>query len=293
MRRSTRVGLRSSRGMEGADFRRASLAVWQAMAPGWDARHAYFEEVARPVTGRMLERLDPSPGETILDLAAGTGVVGFSAAALVGEDGRVLVSDFADAMVGVAARRAEELGLENVECRVLDAERLDLSDGSMDGVVCRWGYMLMPDPGRALRETRRVLRAGGRVACAVFSGPEQNPWAALPSRVLQRRGHMPPPGPDTPGILALADSERLRRLFTAAGFSDPEIDEVPFDLRFAGIEDYWGFLTGAAGAIAMVLDDLSDDDRERVREDIAAELGDLDGLEQFELPATSLVVSAS
>ena len=279
--------------MEGGDFRRASLAVWEAMAPGWDARHAYFEEVARPVTNRMLERLDPSRGDTILDVAAGTGVVGFSAAGMVGETGRVIVSDFADAMVDSAAKRAEQLGFDNVECRVLDAEQIDLPDDSIDGVVCRWGYMLMADPAAALRETRRVLCPGGRAACAVFSGPEENPWAALPSSVLQQQGHIPPPEPGMPGILALADRERLRRLFTEAGFADPDVEEVPFDLRFAGIDDYWGFLTGVAGAIAMVLNRLSEDDQERVRDELAAQLGQVGGSHPFELPAKSLVVSAA
>src|SRR5215211_6479057 len=213
--------------MDGSDYRRASHAVWEAMAPGWDERHAYFEEIARPVTEKMLELLDPSPGDAILDLAAGTGVVGFSAAALVGPTGRVIVSDFAGAMVEVASRRAEELGLDNVDCRVLDAERLDLPDGSVDGVICRWGYMLMADVGAALRETRRVLRAEGRVACAVFAGPEQNPWAAIPSRVLHQRGHIPRPEAGAPGILALADRDRLRLLFSEAGFADSAIEEVP------------------------------------------------------------------
>jgi len=152
---------------------------------------------------------------------------------------------------------------------------------------------LMADPAAALRETRRVLRPGGRVACAVFAGPEENPWAALPSRVLQQYGHMPPPEPGTPGILALADRERLRGLITEAGFADPEIEEVPIDLRFAGIEDYWGFLTDVAGAIAMVIDRLSDDDQERVRTELAAQLGDVGGSQPFELPAKSLVVSAA
>src|SRR4051812_44593798 len=171
--------------MEGADYSRASHTVWQAMAAGWDERHAYLEEIARPVTDKMLELLDPSAGEEILELAAGTGVVGVCAAALVRPTGRVIVSDFADAMVEAAGRRAKELGLDNVECRVLNAERLVLANGSVDGVLCRWGYMLMADPGAALRETHRVLRSGGRLACAVFAGPEQNPWAALPARVLQ------------------------------------------------------------------------------------------------------------
>jgi ubiquinone/menaquinone biosynthesis C-methylase UbiE len=152
--------------MERTDFKQASQSVWEAMAPGWDERHAFFEERARPVTERMLERLAPEAGDTVLELAAGTGVVGFAAARLVGPSGRVIVSDFSEAMVETARRRARELGLENVGCRPLDAEQLDLRDESVDGVLCRWGYMLMADPGAALSETRRVLRPGGRLQLA-------------------------------------------------------------------------------------------------------------------------------
>lgn len=280
--------------MDTADFKRASHAVWEAMAHGWDERHAYFEEIARSVTERMLEGLQPSPGETILDLAAGTGVVGFSVASFVGPKGKVIVSDFAGAMVEVASRRAKELGLDNVDCRVLDAEHLDLPNGSVDGVLCRWGYMLMADAGAAIRETHRVLRApGGRVACAVFAEAERNPWAALPSRVLQEHGHIPPPEAGAPGIFALADRDRVRRLFNEAGFADPTIEEVTFGFRFAGLDDYWEFLNSAAGAIAMVLARLGEDERERIRGDIAAQLDTFGGLRHIELPATSLAVSAS
>lgn len=279
--------------MDRAGYSRASQAVWEAMAPGWDERHAYLEEIARPVTVRMLELLDPSAGDAILDLAAGTGVVGFSAAALVGPTGRVIVSDFADAMVDVARRRAAQLGLDRVECRVLDAEHLDLPDASVDGVLCRWGYMLMADPAAALAETRRVLRGDGRVACAVFAGPAQNPWAALPASVLQQRGHLPPPEAGAPGILALGDPDRLRRLFAQAGFADPAIEEVAFGFRFVGADDYWDFLTHAAGAIAMVLERLDPDERERVRAGIVEQLGAFGGPGQIELAATSLVAAAS
>lgn len=279
--------------MDPTEFRRASHAVWEAMAPGWDDRHAYFEERARPVTERMLERLSPAGGQTILELAAGTGVVGFAAGALVGPGGRVIVSDFSEAMVQAARHHAAELGIENVECRVLDAERLDLPDEAVDGALCRWGYMLMADPAAALAETRRVLRSGGRLACAVFAGPEQNPWAALPSRVLQERGRMPPPAAGAPGILALADRDRLRRLFDDAHFSELQIDDVAFTWRFTGSDDYWTFLTEAAGAIAMVLARLDQDERERVREQIADRVSSFGGTGGTELPAVSLVVSAS
>ena len=279
--------------MEANEFKRASHAVWEAMAPGWDERHAYVEQVARPVTERMLERLEPDAGETILELAAGTGVVGLAAAAIVGADGRVILSDFSSAMIESAERHAESLGFEQVECRVLDAERLDFPDEAVDGVLCRWAYMLMANPAAAFAETGRVLRRGGRVSAAVFAAPEQNPWAALPSRVLQERGHMPPPEAGDPGIFALFDRERLRRLFAHAGLSEPRIEEVSFTWRFGDEAEYWAFLEAAAGAIAMVLDRLDQAERGRVRAEIA------EGLERFRsgdgiaLPAVSLVASAS
>jgi ubiquinone/menaquinone biosynthesis C-methylase UbiE len=278
--------------MDAIEFRRASHAIWEAMAPGWDHRHAYFEETARPVTERMLERLAPAEGQTILDLAAGTGVVGFAAAPLVGPGGRVIVSDFAEAMVDVARRHAADAGLGNVECRVLDAERLDLPDKAVDGVLCRWGYMLMPAPAAALAETRRVLRQGGRLVASVFAGPEQNPWAALPSRVLQERGHLPPPEVGAPGILALADNVRLRRLFAGAGFSEPQIEEIAITWRFADTDDYWEFLTGAAGAIAMVLGQLDEAERGRVREQIIERVTPFESAGGIALPGVSLVASA-
>ena len=278
--------------MDATEFKRASHAVWEAMAPGWDDRHAYFEETARPVAKRMLELLAPAPGETILELAAGTGVVGFAAAALVRPDGRVIVSDFSEAMVEAARRHADELGLANVDCRVLDAERIDLPDAAVDGVLCRWGYMLMSAPTAAFAETRRVLRPGGRLSCSVFGAPERNAWVALPSDVLQERGHMPPPDA-APGILALADHDRLRSLFAGAGFSDPEIDEIEFTWRFPDTDAYWEFLTGAAGAIAMVVERLDDDERERVRAEISERTDPFAGPKGIELPAMSLVVSAS
>jgi ubiquinone/menaquinone biosynthesis C-methylase UbiE len=279
--------------MDTPAFKRASRAVWEAMAPGWDDRHTYFEETARPVTERMLELLAPAEGQTILDLAAGTGVVGFAAAPLVGPSGRVIVSDFAEAMVDVAQRHVADLGFGNVECRVLDAERLDLPDEAVDGVLCRWGYMLMPEPAVALAETRRVLRGGGRLVCSVFAGPEQNPWAALPARVLHEHGHMPPPEAGAPGILALADRDRLRALFEDTWFPSPRIEEIEFVFPFADAHDYWDFLTGVAGAIAMVLDRLDEDERARVREQLVARVAPFEAPGGIELPALALIVSAS
>src|SRR5262249_23896716 len=280
-------------GMDATEFRRRSRAVWEAMAPGWDSRHAYFEEVARPVTDCMLERLAPERGQTILDLAAGTGVAGFAAAGLVGREGHVIVSDFAAAMVDAARRHAARLGLANVECRVLDAERLDIPDDAVDGVICRWGYMLMADAAAAFRETRRVLRPGGRLAFAVFTGPDQNPWGSLPAGVLVERGHMPPREAGAPGLFALADRSRLSQLLADAGFSQPRLEEVAFTWRFADPHTFWTFLNEAVGAITIVLERLDDDERLEVSLEIRQRVEAFDGPTGIQLGGVSLVASAT
>lgn len=103
---------------------------------------------------------------------------------------------------------------------------------------------------------------------------------------------VPPPEAGAPGIFALADRDRGRRLFYEAGFADPTSEEVTFGFRFAGPDDYWQFLNSAAGAIAMVLARLDEDERERVRDDIVAQLDAFGASRHLELPATSLAVSA-
>ena len=279
--------------MDADAYRRASREAWSAMAPGWDRRSAFFERVARPVTELMLERLAPDDGDTVLDLATGAGAVGLAAAAVVGDAGRVLLTDFSQAMVDTARRSADRMGLRNVECRLLDAERMALEDDAVDGVLCRWGYMLMADPAAALAETRRVLRPGGRLAFAVFSGAEENPWAGLPAAVLRERGHMPPPGQGEPGILALADPDRLRALVTGAGFAEPRITPVPLVWTFADAGDYWDYLTDVAGAIAMVVARLDEAERVRVRDLIAERTRPFQDERGIALPGVSLVAAAS
>jgi ubiquinone/menaquinone biosynthesis C-methylase UbiE len=276
-----------------ADYRQASLKVWDAMAPGWDERRDWLWETSRAVGESLVSKLAPTPGDTILELAAGAGDTGFAAAALVGDPGRLISTDFSAEMVEVARRRGAELGLSNVAYRVLDAERMDLEADSVDGVLCRWGYMLMADPAAAFRETRRVLRDGGRVAFSVFAPPDRNPFAAIPAQVLVELGHMPPPEPGTPGICALGDSARLEELVTQAGFDPPQIQPVEFSWRFAGYDDYWNFLQRLAGAIAMVLNSLPDDQQATVRARTEEAIAGYRSNGGYEMGAVTLTVVTS
>ena len=126
--------------------------LWQQMAARWDRRRALLWESTREISEWLVDRLDPRPGQTILELAAGTGETGFLAAARLGNEGRLISSDRSPNMVEAARRNAAELGVTNAEFRVIDAERIELGDAAVDGVLSRFGYLLKGDPPPALRE---------------------------------------------------------------------------------------------------------------------------------------------
>jgi ubiquinone/menaquinone biosynthesis C-methylase UbiE len=247
------------------EARERSRSVWDAMAPGWETGRQDLWEFSRPVSEWLIERLDPRPGQTILDLAAGLGETGFLAARCVGETGRVLITDFAPRMVAAARRRAAEFGVTNADFRQLDGERMDLESECVDGVACRWGYMLMVDPGAAFGETYRVMRAGGRLALSVFGAPDSNPWASLVGRVLVAERHTPPPVPGSPGIFALSDPKRIHELLRRAGFASPDVAEMPLTWRFSSPDAYWWVLTEMAGAISPILRRLAPEAQAKVR----------------------------
>jgi len=250
--------------------------VADELAPTWASRREQIEAVCAPLREAMLRDLDPQPGDTVLELAAGTGDTGFDAAERVAAEGRLISSDFAPTMLDEARKRGAERGIENVEFEVIDATEMELEDDSVDGVLCRFGYMLMTDVEAALSGTRRVLRPGGKVSLAVWGSPEKNPFFMIPAISLIQRGHMPPPEPPpAPGLFSMADPERIKALLRNAGFEEVRVDEVDLTFPVPNAGGYLEFITDTAGPLAIALRGLDEQQRAEV-------LGDVeDSLERF------------
>ncbi len=253
------------------DLKERSRNTWDQMAPGWDRHREFMVETTRHVAQWLVDNVGAQPGDVILDLAAGPGDNGFLAAERVGPDGKVIVTDFASQMVNVARRRAEEFGLTNVETRELDAEKMDLPDDSVDGIICRWGFMLMIDPDSAMKECRRVLRDGRRMSLSVWAGPEKNPWVAIPGMTMIQMGHPPPGDPWGPGgMYSLAEPDKLRTSLQNAGFGAVTIEEMPVYWRYPSFEDAWNFMREVAGAIAAAVKELPPERVEELKNNIEA-----------------------
>lgn len=264
---------------------------WQELAPRWERGRELLWDSTRAVSEWLVDRLDPKPGQTILDVAAGTGETGFLAAARLGQGGRLISSDLSPNMLEAAQRVAGLFGVSNAEFRVLDAERLDLPDASVDGVVSRFGYILKGDPPPSLAEIRRVLRGGGRLAFAVWAERAQNRWMTVPAAVMVERGHLAAPTDEQTHLSEKRNAHTIRRLLDDAGFGDAEVEEMPVGYRFANAEELWFFVSELRGPIALALSELDDEERRAVREEIEQRV-DRSGA-GFELTGVSLNVVTS
>jgi SAM-dependent methyltransferase len=269
------------------------LERWGRAAAGWSKRAQQVREFGLPVSAWMLDHAGLQPGLRVLELAAGPGETGFLASELIRPGGSLICSDATDEMLDVARARARELGIENVEFKRIELEWIDLDTASVDVVLCKWGLMFSTDPEASLREMRRVLRPGGRVALAVWDEPPDNPWATIPTRAMVELGHTTPPDPDAPGMFALAPPGRLQDVLEAAGFLDVRIGAVEPPRSFDSVDDYIAETRDLSSMFSELFDPLSDEQRAEVVArvaELAQPYVDADGILRW--PARSLVAAA-
>jgi ubiquinone/menaquinone biosynthesis C-methylase UbiE len=239
-----------------------------------------------PVTAALVAALEPWPSDEVLELAGGTGEL---AAVLAGRVARLVSTDLSPEMVEAARRR----DLAGVEHRVMDMQAIDLPAASFDSVVCRFGYMLAPDPALAFRETRRVLRSGGRLAFATWAPAKRNPWATAFGPVLVERGLQEPPEAGAAGQFALGEPERIESLVRAASFDQVSVREVAVESRFADWDDYEHVFTSLAAQTRQLLESLDESTRAELGEAARARLERFSTDEGYVIPGVALVTSAS
>ena len=178
-------------GMDLQTYRETSLRIWDEMAQGWEDRREWILRVTGAINEWLAGEVDPQPGESILEVAAGTGDLGFIAAERVGADGKVLCTDFSPEMLEAARRNGERRGLSNVEYRVLDAERMGLDDNSVDERPVSLGLHADGRPRRCSGRDAAgpARRRHARVRCVADAGPQPVGGNPRVARVPRGRVH--------------------------------------------------------------------------------------------------------
>ena len=201
------------------------------LAAAWLCSEKYRTESLAEVNQCLLSTAGVSARCRVLEVGAGTGETTVVAARVAGPAGSVTALDRSAPMIEALTRRMRQAGLANFSALVTGIEDADLPPGTFDAAIGRYMLMLLAEPVSALATIRTSLRAGARVAMAVFAAKERNPFSSLPSDIFRRHVGLPAGEPDVPGLYRLGNPAQLARVFTDAGFGHVTVDAIESPLR--------------------------------------------------------------
>lgn len=271
------------------------LIASEQQRAAWTERvESYAREAATknlPFAAALVEMAAPQPGDRVVDVATGPGIVAVEVARRVGPTGTVLATDFIPDWEPCVREAARIGGVANVAFRTMAAEALDLADASFDVVLCQFGLMFMPEPERALREMRRVLRLGGTLGVSVWSVPEKVGLFLVPRFV---GAALPPPaGPPSLSPMGMGAPGLVERLAADAGFQDIVVEHQTRSYELAAAEDEWRrWVDDPVSPTAKGLAALPERERARIHVEVIAALEAFRDEAVIRVPSEAILVRA-
>lgn len=260
----------------------SDLQFKDTAAAGYDQAVGHW---TRRLIPSLLRAAQLSPGNRVLDVAAGTGLATEAATSVAGPSGHVVAADISPAMLEKARERLG--GLSTVAFAVEDGQSLTLADESFDRVICNMGLMYFPDPARGLSEFLRLLCPRGRAAVSVYQSPALYHLAdgrALAGGALGLIGqHVPSKAAEIERFHTMGREPHLEGLFQAAGFADVAVITETFHYGLASFNAYVENVERGAGNVGQQYLALPEEQRRAVREELGRYIGDADGPVDVEL----------
>jgi ubiquinone/menaquinone biosynthesis C-methylase UbiE len=265
-------------------------ATWDKFSAGWKKWDELVLEWLGPAGEALIESAALKPASVVLDVAAGTGEPGLTAAARVPQ-GKVVVTDLAEKMLRVAEENAARRGLKNVETRQADVSALPFPDATFDAVTARFGFMFFPDVLGAARELARVARPGARITTAVWGAPEKNPWATTIMGTIAKHVDLPAPPPGAPGLFRCAAPGYMAGVFREAGLRNITEREVAVPIAFDEPGEYFTFMNEVAAPVVAGMAKADEPTRAKIRDIVVALAAAQKTNGKVRLGGTALVVT--
>ena len=248
-------------------IREEQKATWNKSSPGWKKWDDLTMDFLKPFGNEIIRQLNLTDTSIVLDVAAGTGEPGLTIASIV-KNGKVIITDLAEDMLVIAKENAQKAGLNNVEFKVCDVCELPFADNTFDAISCRMGFMFFPDMLLAAKEMKRVLKPGGKIAAAVWSGPEKNFWFSGAMSIVKKHVELPTPPPGSPGMFRCAQDGLIAGIFKDAGLKDISQTELSGQLKCEVAENYWSFVSEVAGPVVQVLSTADAELKEAIKSEV-------------------------
>jgi SAM-dependent methyltransferase len=265
---------------------------WAQSASYWEKHRDAIRRMFSPITEALIRDAHVSPGHTVLDIGSGPGEPALTVASFVGKQGRVCGIDPTSEMISAAQREAIRQGLENVEFEVATADHLRFSSNFFDAVVSRFAIMFFPFPVDALRETLRTLKPGGRMAFAVWSFADSNPFHYVLSRLIDRYAPQSPTPTEWSDAFRYASPGTLLAILNEAGAVDTLERLFQFKIEAPlSIEAFWDLRSEMSEKLRAKLKLLSAGQIAEVRIQAIEALRPYATPEGMSLPAEVLIVS--
>jgi SAM-dependent methyltransferase len=257
---------------DAAKYKQTTFEQWQSAAEAWYRWNPAIHRWLGKATDEMLDLAGVSSGQKILDIAAGAGEQTITAARKVGPSGSVLATDLSPNILGFAKEMARRENLHNIETQVMDGENLTLPDGTFDVAFSRVGLIYFPDQQKALKETWRVLKPGGRIAAIVYSTADKNEFFSIPISIIRKRAGLPAPLPGQPGPFSLGAPGVIEEAFSKAGFKNIRGMRLNSPVLMSSASECVRFEKESFGALHQMLGALSPKEKNSVWEEIETAL---------------------
>lgn len=275
------------------DQARAVLERWRESAANWQKHAATVREMFEPITGALVKAAGIKEGYGVLDVAGGTGEPSLSIARIVGPLGAVMCTDAALEMVSAAEHESRRLRIGNVAFHQALADSLPFDDDSFDAVVCRLGAMFFPDTRASLKEMLRVVRPGAKIALAVWSGLDENPFFEVALRKLSALIPAASKEDDAPGAFRYSQKGKLAELLTAAGGTEVEEHFFQFYIQApVALRDFWNLKVDLSDSIRTALAGVSVEQGAELAASVNSELEPYFSTGEMRIPAQVLIISA-
>jgi len=269
------------------------LREWRESAFYWQKHLGTIRTIFQPVTEALIKEAGLMEGETVLDVAGGSGEPSLTIAETIGPTGSVTYTDAVAEMVTAAESEAQRRGLTNVTFRQCAADALPFENNSFDAVVCRLGIMFFPDPLAGLREMLRVTKREGMLSLAVWGKSDLNPFSYLITNVVARHFEpAEPANPNAPGAFRFAEPSSLARIFAEAGAVDVRERELKFNIAAPiSPEQFWELRAETSGTLREKLATLSPSQADLLKKEAQLAFREYFSNNQMSIPAQMIIVT--